>query len=91
MFFRRDQNFKHEGNFLLARVRTDRHGEVIPVRLSKTSEMSNVGGGYFVRKVLIGSKSLDEATLEVTLTRGHRVKQATVEGGMLLPVREWED
>jgi hypothetical protein len=91
MFFRRNSCFKNEGNFLLAKVRTDRHGEVIPVRLSKTSEMSNMGRGYFVRKVLIGSKSLDEATLEVTLTRGHRVKSATVEGGMLLPVKEWED
>lgn len=90
MFFRRNPNFKQEGSFLLARVRTDKSGETIPVRLSKTSEMSLQGGGYFVRKTLIGSSSLDQAVLEVSLSRGHRVKNATVDGGELIPVKEWE-
>jgi hypothetical protein len=62
---------------------------VIRVRVSKTSEMSAVAGGYFVRKMLVGSKSLDQATLEITTTRGHKVTNAVVEGGDLLPVREW--
>ena len=90
MFFRRNPNFKQEGSFLLARVRTDKSGEIIPVRLSKTSEMSLQGSGYFVRKTLIGSSSLDQAVLEVSLSRGHRVKNATVDGGELIPVKEWE-
>ena len=91
MFFRRgNPNFKQDGNFLLARVRTDKNGEVIPVRLSKTSELSLQGNGYFVRKTLIGSSSLDQAVLEVTLSRGHRVKNATVDGGELVPVKEWQ-
>ena len=91
MFFRRgNPNFKQEGSFLLARVRTDKNGEVIPVRLSKTSEMSLQGNGYFVRKTLIGSNSLDQAVLEVSLSRGHRVKNATVDGGELIPIKEWE-
>lgn len=91
MFFRRgNPNFKQEGNFLLARVRTAKSGEVISVRLSKTSELSAQGGGYFVRKTLIGSKSLDQAVLEVSLSRGHRIKTATVDGGELIPVREWQ-
>ena len=91
MFFRRgNPNFKQEGNFLLARVRTDKTGEIIPVRLSKTSELSLQGNGYFVRKTLIGSSSLEQAVLEVTLSRGHRVKNATVDGGELVPVREWQ-
>lgn len=89
MFFRRNPNFKQEGSFLLARVRTDKSGEIIPVRLSKTSEMSLQGSGYFVRKTLIGSSSLDQAILEVSLSRGHRVKNATVDGGELIPVKEW--
>ncbi len=89
MFFRRNPNFKQEGSFLLARVRTDKSGEIIPVRLSKTSEMSLQGSGYFVRKTLIGSSSLDQAILEVSLSRGHRVKNATVDGGELVPVKEW--
>jgi hypothetical protein len=41
--------------------------------------------------MLVGSKSLDQATLEVTTTRGHKVTNAVVEGGDLLPVREWRD
>jgi uncharacterized protein YdhG (YjbR/CyaY superfamily) len=91
MFFRRgNPNFKQEGNFLLARVLTHKHGEIIPVRLSKTSELSLQGNGYFVRKTLIGSKSLDQAVLEVSLSRGHRVKTATVDGGELIPVKSWK-
>jgi hypothetical protein len=50
-----------------------------------------VGGGYYVRKQLIGSKTLDQATLEVTTTRNHKVTQVTVDGGELLPVSQWED
>jgi hypothetical protein len=86
---RQDPRFHDDGNALHARVRTNRNGEVIRVRLSKTSEFSMQGGGYFVRKVLVGSKTLDQATLEVTTNRNHRVTLAVVEGGELLPRREW--
>jgi hypothetical protein len=89
LFRRQDPRFRDDGQALHARVRTARHGEVIRVRLSKTSEMSAVASGYFVRKMLVGSKSLDQATLEVTTTRGHKVTLAVVEGGELLPVRSW--
>lgn len=92
MFFgRRNPNFKHEGSFLLARVRTAKHGEVIPVRLSKTSEFSSQGRGYFVRKTLIGPKTLDQAVIEVTTNRGHNVTEATVDGGEFVPVSEWKE
>lgn len=90
MFRRRNPNFKQEGSFLLARVRTFKSGEIIPVRLSKTSEMSAQAGGYFVRKTLVGPETLDQATLEITLSRSHRVKNAAVDGGELVPVKEWE-
>ncbi|NOK79057.1 MAG: hypothetical protein GFH24_608434n14 [Chloroflexi bacterium AL-N5] len=91
MFWRRQNpNFKDDGNFLLARVRTNKSGEVIQVRISKSSEMSAAPGGYFVRKTLIGSSSFDQATLEINTTRGHRVKMAAVDGGELIPVKEWD-
>lgn len=89
MFRRQDPRFKEDGNFLLCRVRTDKHGEIIHVRLSKTSEMSLQGGGYFVRKALIGPSSLDNASLEVSMNRSHKVTNAVVDGGDLVPVREW--
>ena len=92
MFFRRQNpNFKDDGSFLLARVRTRKNGEVIQVRISKTSEMSPAQGGYFVRKALVGPETFDQATLEVTTNRGHRVKFAAVDGGELIPVKEWEE
>ncbi len=91
LFRRQDPRFKDEGSALLARVRTQRSGEVIQVRLSKTSEMSSVGGGYFVRKMLVGPESFDQAVLEVTTNRSHKVTVATVDGGELIPVAEWED
>ncbi len=91
MFRRQDPRFKEDGNFLLCRVRTDKSGEIIHVRLSKTSEMSMSGAGYFVRKALIGPSSLDNATLEVTMNRSHKVTNAVVDGGDLVPVREWQD
>ena len=90
IFRRQDPRFRDDGNFLLARVRTARKGEVIPVRISKSSEMSPAPGGYFVRKVLVGPETLDEATVEVTTNRAHKVKQAVVDGGELIPVKEWE-
>ena len=91
MFRRQDPRFKEDGNFLLCRVWTDKSGEIIHVRLSKTSEMSMSGAGYFVRKALIGPSSLDNATLEVTMNRSHKVTNAVVDGGDLVPVREWQD
>lgn len=90
LFRRQDPRFKEDGNFLLCRVRTDRNGEIINVRLSKTSEMSMQGGGYFVRKALIGPSSLDNATLEVTMNRSHKVTSAAVDGGDLVPVNQWD-
>lgn len=90
LFRRQDPRFKEEGSFLLARVRTARNGEVIKVRLSKMSEMSSDAGGYFVRKVLVGPSSFDQAVLEVSTNRSHKVTNATVDGGDLVPVAEWD-
>lgn len=92
MFFRRQNpNFKDDGNFLLARVLTSKHGEIIHVRISKSSEMSPAGGGYFVRKTLVGPETFDQAVLEVTTNRAHKVTLATVDGGELIPVKSWRD
>jgi len=91
LFSRQNPNFKDDGNFLLARVRTSKNGEIIQVRISKTSEMSPAGNGYFVRKNLTGSKNFDSATLEINTNRQHKVKFAAVDGGELIPVKEWTD
>ena len=51
--------------------------------------MSEIPGGRFVRKVLVGPETLDQAILEVTTNRGHKVTQAVIEGGKFVPVKEW--
>ncbi|MAZ53319.1 MAG: hypothetical protein CMO31_04790 [Trueperaceae bacterium] len=89
IFRRQNPNFHDDGLFLLARVLTNKNKEIIPVRLSKTSEMSEIPGGRFVRKVLVGPETLDQAILEVTTNRGHKVTQAVIEGGKFVPVKEW--
>lgn len=91
IFRRQDPRFRDDGQALWCRVRTTKSGEVIKVRISKTSEMSLSGGGYFVRKQLVGPKSLDQASLEVMTNRGHKVTNAVVDGGELLPVSQWRD
>jgi hypothetical protein len=91
LFRRQDPRFRDDGQALWCRVRTNRNGEVIKVRISKTSEMSIAGGGYFVRKQLVGPKTLDQAALEVNTNRAHKVTLAVVDGGELLPVSAWRD
>lgn len=91
MFRRQDPHFKEEPGALLARVKTQRRGEIVKVRISKTSEMSASGRGYFVRKALVGPDTFDQATLEVTTNRAHKVVNATVDGGELVPVAAWTD
>ena len=91
IFRRQDPRFRDDGQALWCHVRTSKSGEVIKVRISKTSEMSLSGGGYFVRKQLVGPKTLDQASLEITTNRSHKVTLAVVDGGELLPVSEWRD
>ncbi len=90
MFFRRDPDLKHEGRFLLLKVRLP-SGEEVLLRISKTSELSPVPEGYFVRKVIVGPKSLERAVLELTLDRSLRPRKKVLEGAVFVPVREWKD
>ena len=91
LFRRQDPRFRDDGQALWCRVRTAKSGEIIKVRISKTSEMSLDGGGYFVRKQLVGPKTLDQALLEVNANRAHKVTNAVVDGGELVPVAKWRD
>ena len=88
MFFRRDPYLKSEGNFFLCRVRTA-SGEVVPVRISKSAEISRTETGYYLRKPIVAPNSLDRAVLEVWFDRRLRPVKKTVEGGELVPIEEW--
>lgn len=70
------------------RVRT-KSGEVVELRLSKSAEISPTEEGYYVRKEIVAPKSLDRAVLEIWFDRRYRPVRKAVEGGELIPIREW--
>ncbi len=88
MFFRREEHLKNEGRFFLCQVRTA-SGEVVPIRIAKSAELSPTAEGYYLRKVIVAPKSLDQAVLEVWFDRRMRPVRKSVEGGELVPIKEW--
>jgi hypothetical protein len=88
-FFRRDPHVKPEGPLAFrVRVRT-RSGEVVEIRLSKGMEISPTETGYFVRKEIVAPRSLDRAVLLIWFDRRYRPVRKEVQGGELVPIREW--
>ncbi len=91
MFFRkRDQHLRPEGQAFWVRVRTEKSGEVVALRISRASEISPTQSGYYVRKVILAPNSLDQAVLEIWFDRRMRPLRKAVEGGELIPIKEWE-
>jgi len=91
MFFRkRDEHLKPEGRAFWVRLRTERSGEVVALRISRASEISPTDGGYYVRKVVIAPNSLDRAVLEIWFDRRMRPLRKAVEGGELVSIKEWK-
>jgi len=90
MFFRKpDPHVKPEGMAYRVRVRTERSGEVVPLRISRASELSPTAEGYYVRKMIVAPESLDRAVLEIWFDRRGRVVKKACEGGELVPIKEW--
>ncbi|WP_114313250.1 hypothetical protein [Thermus caldifontis] len=88
-FLRKDPHVKPEGSLAFrVRVRT-KSGEVVELRLSKATEISPVEGGYYVRKEIVAPQSLDRAVLEIWFDTRYRPVRKSVEGGELIPIREW--
>ena len=78
-------------NAFRVRVRTARRGEVIEVRLTKSGDISpGEGGGYYVRKVLVGATHFDRATLEIAWGANYSKPVVTVDGGEAIPLGEWQ-
>lgn len=95
VFFRRRPsapNFlKPDGQLAFrVRVRTAKHGEVVELRLSKSGDISPTKDGYFVRKHIVGSRSLDRAVLEVHFGPNYSTPQLEVTGAEAIPVSDWE-
>jgi hypothetical protein len=87
--FRQDPHVKPEGpTAFRVRVRT-RSGEVVELRLSKSAEISPTEAGYYVRKEIVAPRSLDRAVLEIWFDRRYRPVRKEVQGGELIPIREW--
>ncbi len=90
MFFRkRDEHVKPEGQAFWVQIRTERSGELVRLRISRASEISPTQSGYYVRKVIVAPESLDQAVLEIWFDRRMRPLRKSVEGGELIPIKEW--
>jgi hypothetical protein len=91
LFHKPDEHVQREGEAAFrVRVRTARNGDVVQLRLTKGSEISAADeGGYYVRKIIVSSQHLDRAVLEIWFDSAYRPKRKAVEGGELVPIKEW--
>jgi hypothetical protein len=56
----------HDDGGIYVRVKCDACGEIVQTRINPTSDLSQAdGGGYFVRKVLIGQQCFRPIELEL--------------------------
>lgn len=92
LFRKPDEHVKPEGDKAFwVRVRTARNREVVQLRLTKGNEISaDDEGGYYVHKTIVSPQHLDRAELEIWFDKGYRPKKKMVEGGELVPIKEWE-
>lgn len=71
------------------RVRTDRHGEVVEFRLTKSAHIAPDDGNFFFRKPVVSPRRLDRGELLVQFDRAYRVMAVSGEGVTFVPVAEW--
>ncbi len=99
MFWRRKpvdtkpQYLKADGTLAYrVRVKTAKRGEIVEIRFTKSGDVSSQeGGGYFVRKHIVGPNTFDRATLEIHFGANYGNPSFNVEGGEVVPVSEWVD
>jgi hypothetical protein len=83
---------KPEGtNAFRIRIRTAKRGEVVELRLTKSGDVSSgEGGGYYVRKHIVGPQTFDRAVLEIRFGANYTNPAIEVEDGVAIPLSEWE-
>lgn len=65
--------------------------EFVAIRIHPHNDLSwNDDGQYFVRKVVVGSKSFRRAEIMLTFDKGRRLIDSEVEGGELVDQDEYE-
>lgn len=77
-------------NAFRVRVRTARRGEVVELRITKSGDISPQDGGFYVRKQIVGPKSFDRATLEITWGANYARPKVEVTDGEPVPVAAWD-
>lgn len=73
-------------------VRAQRTGEVIQVRIHRFNDLSlmDSDGGYFTRKVIVGTKSFDRLEAEFYFDRNRKFVSCDVTGGELVEREDYE-
>jgi len=90
LFRKRDEHLKLDGQAFWVLVKTEKSGELVRLRISRASEISPTQNGYYLRKVIVAPNSLDQAILEIWFDRRMRPLRKVVEGGELIPIKEWQ-
>ncbi|WP_425146521.1 hypothetical protein [Deinococcus sp.] len=96
MFFRRaakNPNVKDENNGVYrVRVRTQRHGDIVELRFTRSAHIGiDDDGNYVYRKPILSSQNLDKGEVVVQFDKRYSVTKTEAEGAAFIPVSEWED
>lgn len=73
-------------------VKCDRCGEVIRVRINPMNDLSQTddGQGYFVRKVIVGTRCYNRIEAEFSYGSNRRLNDTTISGGKLVDAETYE-
>lgn len=73
-------------------VQAHRSGEVVRVRINPMNDLSEdeENGGYYVRKVLVGSRSFERMELELHFTKDRKIAETKATGGKIVTQADWE-
>jgi hypothetical protein len=74
-------------------VRAKRTGEVIQVRLHRYNDlsMSDDGGGYFTRKLIVGQRGFDRIEADFYFDKNRNFVSAEVSGGELVDRADYDE
>ncbi len=65
-------------------IRSDRTGEVIRLRLHRYNDLSDEGGSFYVRKIVVGQSSFDRIETQLFFDKRRQLINSEIDGGELV-------